>query len=174
MEAEAKYKVFQMVKILKHRGLTYRDICHHEQYIHYPHNDINTHTPKKSTWQETTNVFAYYVVTAVIVFHWKSFLKWCQLNNSNIFQFKATTENISAFCEFIHQHHDTPQFLQAIANALRLLNHFEKTESHLKHQHRQPIQPIQKKKNMIARTIKKENKVTFLLTTARMSACELK
>ena len=64
--------------------------------------------------KERTNVFAYYVLTAVIMLNSDSFIKWCKENNNNVLDFTKDKENIDNFLNFIINKFNDISFINAL------------------------------------------------------------
>ena len=56
---------------------------------------------RDALYKEDTSVLSYYIITLILLNNYQSFLSWCNTNNTSILQFKKTTANIDAFCNFI-------------------------------------------------------------------------
>jgi hypothetical protein len=97
---ESAWRIFQMHKILRFMGLTYSDLFS---------------TSKKAVlaraylYREDTNVFAYYVITALLLVSYGDFMEWCSTNNGvgGNMSFHKTTANTVAFAHFITTIHST-------------------------------------------------------------------
>ena len=91
-------------KILNHTGLVDKD------YI-----------PKRIKWKkrklykEKTNVFVYYILKAILLYHKEDFIMWCDNANDNIINFAKTPETF-AFFEFIRKHSNKPNMLCDLNN----------------------------------------------------------
>tara|TARA_B100001057_G_scaffold165589_1_gene166272 strand:- start:22388 stop:23419 length:1032 start_codon:yes stop_codon:yes gene_type:complete len=64
--------------------------------------------------KERTNVFAYYVLTAVIMLNRDNFIKWCKDNNNNVLDFTKDKENIDEFLNFIIEKFNDESFINAL------------------------------------------------------------
>ena len=42
-------------------------------------------TKREKFYKEDSNVFAYYVLTMILMYQYNEFLKWCDQHNTNIF-----------------------------------------------------------------------------------------
>ena len=60
---ERTFTMIQAGKILKHHGMTYRDLCHG-----------SSNMPK---YRESTPVFSYYVLKSILMYHLNDFIVWC-------------------------------------------------------------------------------------------------
>ena len=93
LQIERIHAMRQMCKILEFMGLSYYDIVKDDKK--------NSKDIKKSLYNENTNVFAYYILTAVFLNNYFYFLVWCAKNNSNIFSFSKSPIATTKFKEFI-------------------------------------------------------------------------
>ena len=139
MNLERNYAVFQMVKVLDFMGLNYRCL--------YEKSTLCTKM-RQSLYKENTNVFAYYVLTLILLNNYQSFLNWCLTNNSILFVFKKTATNMSSFCKFIEQNYKSKTLLQNVDCFTGLVSAF-------------------KSKKQLTKDIK------FLKNNLRMTICEL-
>jgi len=106
---EIKYSFFQMVKILNFMDLKYDDI----------HNNDNKIQIK---YKENTNVFAYYIITTILITNYNKFLSWCQKHNTSILQFDKDISGQVEFCKFIYNNYKNRQLLEAIKCTEQILN----------------------------------------------------
>ena len=82
--------------------------------------DANYITVNK-LYKEETNVFAYYIIVAILIANFNSFILWCIDNNTNIFNFKKNEKNIDEFLQFIYKNYkknDLLKLIVAIENKL--------------------------------------------------------
>lgn len=103
IDNEVVFSLFQMNKILDHMGLDYEDLYKKEEENRLKRNYL---------YREDTNVFAYYIVKTVLLYHYDIFLEWCSDKNYNLIDFKKTTKNVELFCEFIKKHYKKRDFLE--------------------------------------------------------------
>lgn len=98
LQIERIHALQQMCKILEFMGLSYYDIINN-----FGSND----KLKRSLYNEHSNVFSYYILTALFLNNYFFFLVWCAKNNSNIFNFSKTKGTVDEFKKFIEtQYHD--------------------------------------------------------------------
>ena len=83
IDNEVVFSLFQMNKILDHMGLDYEDLYKKEEENRLKRNYL---------YREDTNVFAYYIVKTVLLYHYDIFLEWCSDKNYNLIDFKKTTK----------------------------------------------------------------------------------
>lgn len=143
IDLESKFNVFQMVKALGFMGLTYNSLYKKTNH---------TKMLRDTLYKENTNVLAYYVIKTILLVNYRSFLTWCNRNNTSLIQFKKTTNNLSSYCEFISDHYKSPILLHMV----------DCEETHLS--------KLIKKR---PRTMKKKKENNYLLRTMRMTICEL-
>jgi hypothetical protein len=87
INVERQHSLSQINKILLFNGLTYRQLIESRSI-----NDI---------YKEKTNVFSYYVIKGILMYHINDFLTFC--NNQNIFPivFKKTPNNLILFVNLV-------------------------------------------------------------------------
>ena len=135
---ERTYSFFQLVKTLKFMGLQYGDL-----YSNSEHSKIL----RDHLYKEKTNVLSYYVIKAILINNYQTFLLWCKTNNILLMQFKKTPLNQNEFCRFIEKNYKTKSMLESI-------NHTQIFFDKL----------VNKKHNP---------NIQYLLSNLRMSICEL-
>lgn len=113
MNIERQYSFFQLVKILKFMGLTYKDM-----YSNNKSSDIL----RKSLFKENTNVLSYYIIKTILLNNYQSFLYWCEQNNQMLLQFKKTKKNQKDLCLFIEKNYKNKSMLTGVKDAEDLLN----------------------------------------------------
>ena len=62
-------------------------------------------------YTENTQVFSYYILKLILIYHINDFLEWCVSHNNNIVQFKQTEQNIISFCQFLIERYDNPNLI---------------------------------------------------------------
>jgi len=102
---------------------------------------------RQTLYKENTNVLAYYVIKTILLNNYTDFLIWCKKNNNSILQFKKTSINLKRFCEFIKNRYKTKRMLENVrVNENFLYN---------------------------LRNRKKTKELMFILSSLRMSSCEM-
>jgi len=88
LNLERMFAIYQSQKMLEHMGLTFENFCKH---------------PYAARYKENSHIFAYYIVTAVLLNNLPTFLQWCQTQNAPTccFQFAQTAETQNALVTFI-------------------------------------------------------------------------
>lgn len=100
---ESAFSIIQMVKVLKHMGLTYTQIV------------SKSHQP---SYKEATSVLSYYIICGLLLVNYQKTLKWCATNNkNNIIQFTKTQTNQIKFCKYIEQQYLSPPIQKLIKKA---------------------------------------------------------
>jgi hypothetical protein len=91
---EAAWRTFQMHKVLRFMGLTYSDLTSKSK---------KAELARANLYREDTNVFSYYVITAILLVNYGDFLEWCSTNNGvgGNMSFQKTDANTVAFARFI-------------------------------------------------------------------------
>lgn len=138
---EGLYSSFQMVKVLDYMGLTYNNLYS---------NAIVSQSLRETLYKEDTNILSYYIIKAILIFNYQSFIKWCDSNNLSLLNFKKTNSNVDSFCQFIIKKHKSKDFISNIRKNQRLLHDIDSDKN-----------------------ISKSTK-HILLNNLRMSLCELK
>jgi len=101
---ERMFSVFQMSKVLAYHSLKYTDLCS---------TSTLDNSPK---YTEETQVFAYYIVKPVLLFHLNEFIEWCHTHNGHNREllFKKTEGNIREYGELIERLYMLPEFIKTV------------------------------------------------------------
>ena len=105
IQHESVFSIFQCVKVLNFMGLDYNIISNC--------NDANYVIVKK-LYKEQTNVFAYYIIVAVLIANFNNFILWCIDNNTNLFNFKKENASVDSFVMFISKNYKNNDLLKMI------------------------------------------------------------
>tara|TARA_Y100000768_G_scaffold307929_5_gene242098 strand:- start:41665 stop:42882 length:1218 start_codon:yes stop_codon:yes gene_type:complete len=81
---ESVYSAIQCCKILKYMNLTYDDVIANNVF---------------DKFKETSNVFSYYVITAILMMNPSMFLRYCKQNGLNLLKFNES--NLQGFITFL-------------------------------------------------------------------------
>jgi len=103
---EKMFSLIQAIKILNHMGLTYEDL--------YSKKELSIE--KRKLYKEKTNVFVYYILKAILLYHKEEFILWCEKSNDNIINFIKTPENFKSFFEFIRKHMNKSNMVRDLNN----------------------------------------------------------
>jgi hypothetical protein len=105
IQNEVIFSVFQCIKILNYMGLDYDIISNSSEANYITVNKL---------YKEETNVFAYYIIVAILIANFNSFILWCIDNNTNLFNFQKNEKSIDNFITFIHTNYKNNDFLRLI------------------------------------------------------------
>ena len=116
LELERMFTLYQCNKVLRFMGLQYSDICNS--------GDKNV-ALRNNLYRENTNVFAYYIMSAIFMNNYFEFLNWCNVNNGTVgstscLKFKNTEDNYIAFMDYISRHYKCKQLLEGLENMNQL------------------------------------------------------
>lgn len=110
---EQLYSCFQMIKVLEYMSIDYEDLVNFQK-----------NTAVKIQYKENTNVFAYYVLTNILMFYYSDFILWCNKHNTSLFQSSSSNKYQLDFCNFVELHHKKEsllQFIHCLKNTMYLL-----------------------------------------------------
>ena len=98
---EGAWRIFQMHKILRFMGLSYSDLSS---------KSAKASLARVNLYREDTNVFSYYVISAILLVNYGDFLEWCETNNGvgGKMSFHKTNANTIEFSKFIVKLHSFP------------------------------------------------------------------
>lgn len=106
LKYERIFSLFQAIKILHHYNLKYQDL--------YQNTQESMHARKG--YRENTNVLAYYIIKSLFMFHITEYIEWV-LNRNGSMQFKLTTKNVDAYCNYVKELHKSEKYV-AYTNAI--------------------------------------------------------
>ena len=75
-------------------GMSYKDLYE---------NDNVSQIARKYLYKEKTNVFSYYIIKNLLLYHYSSFLEWCNNHNINTLRFDKYDNNLNKFFDFIRR-----------------------------------------------------------------------
>ena len=113
LNKEIQFSIYQCIKVLDFMGLDYDIITS---------NSDTAYITVKMLYKEKTNVFPYYIITAIIISNFNTFMLWCKSNNSNILQFTQTNESINNFVNFIKENYRNNELLEKIIHTEKILH----------------------------------------------------
>jgi hypothetical protein len=104
IQRERMFSMFQMSKVLAYHSLKYVDLCS---------TSTLDNSPK---YTEETQVFAYYIVKPVLLFHLNEFIEWCHKHNGHntVLFFKKTEANVREYGELIERLYMLPEFIKTV------------------------------------------------------------
>ena len=86
LETEARFSLFQCVKVLDFNNMKYTDMFMES---------------KRRMYREDTHVLSYYIIKALLLFNKNAFINWCSQNNKVLLDFNKTSNNVDKLCELI-------------------------------------------------------------------------
>jgi hypothetical protein len=102
LEMEQMHAAYQVVKVLNHMGLLYKDLYNKKS------------GKKRQLFQENTNVLSYYIITFILLQHVDDLLVWCFERNENVFCFKKSSHQLNEYCDFIESKYKSKRVQDAI------------------------------------------------------------
>ena len=139
VQCEQMFSLFQCSKVLDFMGIEYPNLYK---------KDTLSYNVRRYLYRENTNVFSYYIIRSIIMFHLYRFLNWCKNNNTHLYNFHKSMKNIDRFGKFISTNYNKEDFIKKLGE----LNKFK-----LKMEKKQVYPPNR-----------------MLVNTLRMSLCEMK
>lgn len=107
IEVERTFSIYQANKVLKFMGLSYID------FIKDPNINEKYDKTKLLKFKEDTNIFSYYIITAILFVEYNKFIGWCQTNNKSLFKFDNTNKNLNLLEKYIIETHNNNYVLNA-------------------------------------------------------------
>ena len=109
---ERDYSIFQCVKVLNHMGLQYSDLYK---------NTEESIKKAKTLYKETSNVFAYYILCAVLMSNYEAFFSWCNHKNTSLLNFNKSHHTLDSFINYIKTHYKKDTFLESLNKQYKFL-----------------------------------------------------
>jgi hypothetical protein len=114
LELERMFTLYQCNKVLRFMGLDYTDICTSDDSVSV--------SLRRNLYKENTNVFAYYILSALFINNYFEFLNWCNNNNNNrqdsstqlCLKFKNTDDTYKSFVDYISRHYKCDELLKGL------------------------------------------------------------
>ena len=103
IQIERLFSLFQCNKILNFLGISYQNMYE---------TDNGSHIARENLYKETTNVFAYYIVTAFLLDNYVNVMNWCNKNNLSCFKFNNSQRNLDLFYNLIENSYKRNEFLK--------------------------------------------------------------
>lgn len=117
LQIERIFTFYQCNKVLTFMGLTYENLYN---------NDEISIMLRKQLYRENTNVFSYYILTALFFNNYIDFIKWCYDNNMNrnnhFIKFNKTSQNLNQFFSFIKSKYKDKTFIQQLNDVKLILS----------------------------------------------------
>ncbi len=99
LEIEARFSLFQCVKILDHNNMVYTDL-------------FSEH--KRRNYREDTHLLSYYIIKALLLYNKNKFIGWCSTNNQVLLDFNKTSTGIDGFCSLIRSLYMDPEYINVL------------------------------------------------------------
>jgi len=121
LHLESVFSLYQCIKILDFMGINYQILV-----------DESEHSKKmmRSFYRENTHVFAYYVLTSILLHSHNDFLSWCIKNNGdglNMFKIKATQHDFVKLITSCYKKNDLLQ--KIVETETKVVRDYEKAVS---------------------------------------------
>ena len=98
LETEARFSLFQCVKVLNHNNMVYTDLFNESKRRHY---------------REDSHVLSYYIIKSLLLYNKNRFIGWCVSNNKVLLDFNKTTKGIDSFCALVRSLYTDPTYINA-------------------------------------------------------------
>ena len=105
IKTEIGFSIYQMIKILNYMNLEYSDL--------YSTNS-RSELKRLHFYKERSNVFAYYVITPILLFNLDKFIVWCDNNNGNLIKYSYSDLNNQSFINLIADNYRSSDFKEFI------------------------------------------------------------
>lgn len=99
LETEARFSLFQCVKVLNYNNMVYTDLFNESKRRHY---------------REDSHVLSYYIIKSLLLYNKNQFIGWCVSNNKVLLDFNKTTKGIDSFCGLVRSLYTDPIYVSAI------------------------------------------------------------
>ena len=102
---ERVFSLFQGIKVLRYMNLTYEDLIE---------TDEQSKIKRMRFYKEDSNVFAYYVLTMILMSNYSSFLKWCIKNNMDTIKLTSSINAQDSLMNYFKGIYKSKQFLDIL------------------------------------------------------------
>lgn len=123
IQFEQIFSLFQCVKVLDFMGMRYSNLYE---------TDNVSRSVRKYLFKEKTNVFAYYVMKANLLYFCSEFMHWCSKNNTNLLCFRKTMPHLDKFFEFVEGHYKRKRFLDSLEDMQSFLKSAKRRRAYTK------------------------------------------
>ena len=132
LQVERIFSLYQANKILNYIGIKYEHL--------YKKDELST-SLRNTLYKEKANVFAYYIISSILLNDYTKFIKWCSTNNFVILKFNKTPRTLQSFFKFIKDNYKNETYVKTIncIDKINHSNHFIKQNDFLKHSLRMTI-----------------------------------
>ncbi len=110
---ERVFSLFQGIKVLRYMNLTYEDLIG---------TDDRSKIKRMRFYKEETNVFAYYVLTMILMSNYSNFLEWCITNNMNTIKLSSSTNSQDSLMNYFKEIYKSKQFLDILTCMTSIYN----------------------------------------------------
>jgi hypothetical protein len=122
MDLERTFSLFQAAKVLKHFGITYKQL--------YERNE-SAHMVRKMRYKENTPVLSYYIIKSLLMYKINNFLEWCVSNNGISIRFGNLNSNmeitLNNYFELIRETHSDKIYNDCLDTLFEWFTKQEKT-----------------------------------------------
>lgn len=124
LELERAFSLFQCNKILAFMGMKYSDL--------YEKNEKSV-ILRKNLYKENTNVFAYYILTAIFMNDVGGFLNWCYTHNLSLLQFNnRSQQSLEDFAKYIEKEYKNKKINECLIEMNEMyINATKKTKTQM-------------------------------------------
>ena len=102
---ERFYSIHQLVVILNYYKIKYNELISQNK---------NTKEKVFNIYNEKSNIFCYYVLTAILLNNFSDFFLWCNIHNNHLFDFNKKQNITNLFIELILKNHNKKTLLKII------------------------------------------------------------
>ena len=105
LNTERMFSIFQGIKVLRYMNLSYNDMIDTGR---------KASAKREKFYKEDSNVFAYYVLTMILMYQYNEFLKWCDQHNTNIFVLGRTQKTQQALFDYFKNMYNSRRFTDVV------------------------------------------------------------
>jgi len=105
LQIERIFSLYQTNKVLNYIGMKYENLYK---------NDKISISLRNTLYKEKTNVFAYYIITSILLNDYTKFLKWCNINNFTMIKFNKTPRTLESFYLFIKKYYTNSLYITSL------------------------------------------------------------
>ena len=122
LTTEQMFSMFQISKILNYMNMNYSMIL-----------DKNIDRKiKEALYKEQTNVFCYFIIKGILLFHNNNTIKFFKENNTSLLNFDKTPQTLRYFLELIRKYHDNDELIDVLSKYDQFYRNQNKNDDSLK------------------------------------------
>ena len=105
LNTERVFSIFQGIKVLRYMNLSYNDMIDTGR---------KASAKREKFYKEDSNVFAYYVLTMILMYRYSDFLKWCEQHNTIVIILGKSQKTQQALFDYFKKVYNSRRFTDSV------------------------------------------------------------